>query len=265
MRRTFFTIAVGVLVGFVFSTSLSGQQTTGTSSQASLYLQRSYSQLVGNVSIADVTLTGSVRRIAGSDDESGSATLKAVATGSARADFSLSSGTLSEIDTLGNSGPVGTWSGPDGKSHVVPFHNLLSEPAWFFPTFAISRRLADGYIVTDLGAETHEGQQVEHISVTQNSLSISSANAALFQHLTEVDFFLDSTTLLPTAIAFNIHPDDNALLDIPVEIRFSDYRLVSGSRVPFHVQKFLNNCLFLDVQIQSVAVNSGLSATSFSL
>ena len=233
MRRTFFTIAVGVLVCFVFSTSLSGQQTTGTSSQASLYLQRSYSQLVGNASIADVSLTGSVRRVAGSDDESGSATFKALSSGAARSDLSLSSGTMSEIYTSASSNPAGSWSGPDGTSHAVPFHNLLSEPAWFFPTFAISRRLADGYIVTDLGSETYQGQQVEHISVTQNSLSLSSANAALFQHLAQVDFFLDSTTLLPAAISFNIHPD--------------------------------NNSLFLDVQIQSVVVNSGLSATSFSL
>lgn len=78
-----------------------------------------------------------------------------------------------------------------------------------------------------------------------------------------MDFFLDPATLLPLAISFNTHPDDNALRDIPVEIRFSDYRLVNGVQVPFHIQKFLNGSLSLDVQVQNVVINSGLSANEF--
>ena len=76
---------------------------------------------------------------------------------------------------------------------------------------------------------------------------------------------LDSTTFLPDAITFNIHPDNNALLDIPVEIDFSDYRPVSGTQVPFRIQKFLNNSLFLDFQVQNAAINSGLSASAFAI
>jgi len=44
------------------------------------------------------------------------------------------------------------------------------------------------------------------------------------QRLSQTDLYLDSTTLLPAAMTFNIHPDDNALLDIPIEIHFSEYR-----------------------------------------
>src|SRR6266478_1945404 len=106
MRRTFFTIALGVLVCFVFSTSLSGQQTTGTSSQASLDLQRSYSQLVGNTSIADVALTGSVRRIAGSDDESGSATFKALSKYNYGDTVTATSGTPQHTAPAGSRGNV---------------------------------------------------------------------------------------------------------------------------------------------------------------
>ena len=85
----------------------------------------------------------------------------------------------------------------------------------------------------------------------------------LFQHLSETDIFLDSTTSLPVAIAFNIHPDNNALLDIPAEIQFSDYRTVKGAQIPFHLQKFINNTLTLDLQFQSATTNSGLLATDF--
>jgi len=263
MRHSFFAAVIGVFICCFLSISLPGQQTA--SSPALLYLQRSLSQLEGNTSIADITLAGSVRRVAGSDDESGSATLKALSSGDARSDLSLSSGTLSEIYTSGSSGPAGVWSGPDGKSHTIPFHNLLSESAWFFPAFAVSRRLSSAYVVADVGPETHNGQQVEHISVSQNSSAVSSAGDPTFQHLTQLDFYLDSATFLPAAISFSMHPDNNARLDIPAEIDFSDYRSVSGALIPFHIQKFLNNSLLLDFQVQNAAINSGLSASEFTI
>ena len=50
-----------------------------------------------NTAISNLTRTGSVRPIAGSDDESGTAILKSLPSGSARSDISLSSGTPSEI------------------------------------------------------------------------------------------------------------------------------------------------------------------------
>jgi len=263
MRHSFFAAVIGVFVCCFLSISLSGQQTA--SPPALLYLQQSLSQLVCNTSISDVTLTGTVRRIAGSDDESGSATLKALSTGAARTELSLSSGTLSEIYNSSTSGPAGKWSGPDGTLHTIPFHNLLSESAWFFPAFAISRRLSTSYVVTDLGPETRNGRQVEHISVSQNSPAEYPAGPPSFQHLTQLDFYLDSVTFLPDSIAFNIHADNNALLDIPVEIDFSDYHSVSGAQVPFHIQKFLNNSLLIDFQVENAAINSGLSASAFAI
>ncbi len=59
----------------------------------------------------------------------------------------------------------------------------------------------------------------------------------LLQHLSQVEIYLDSGTLLPVALAFNIHPDNDAGLDIPLEMRFSDYRYVSGAQVAFHIQR----------------------------
>src|SRR5438477_553099 len=121
------------------------------------------------------------------------------------------------------------------RTYVPAFFSLLL----VFPVFAIAHRLSNSsYVATYVGQETHDGQTVQHISVSQTAPFPDPPGAPTFAHLTQVDFFLDSTTLLPAAIAFNIHPDNNALLDLPVEIRFSDYQTVSGARGPFHVQKF---------------------------
>jgi hypothetical protein len=255
-----------ICISFLLSISLAARQTSTSSPQALQLLQRSLSVLSGGQALTDVTLSGTARRIAGSDDESGTVILKGLASGAARTDLSLSSGQRSEVQNLIEAAPVGTWSGPDRISHSLVYHNLMTEPAWFFPAFAISRRVStDGYVATYVGQETHNGQTVEHVSVSRTPSAQMASGASLFQHLTQVDFFLDSNTLLPAAITFNIHPDNNAALDIPVEIRFSEYRTVSSAQVPFHVQKFLNNNLFLDFEVQSVTLNSGLAASDFSL
>jgi hypothetical protein len=240
------------------------QQTASSSTQATQLLQQSLAALQGNTSLTDVTLSGTARRIAGSDDESGTGVLKAIA-GAGRVDLTLSTGQRGEVQNLTATTPAGSWSGPDRVAHPMAFHNLLTEASWFFPAFAIARRLSNsGYVATYIGQETHEGKAIEHITVSQTASFAQAPGAPSFQHLTQVDFFLDSATLLPAAITFNIHPDNDALRDLPVAIRFSDYRATGGSQVAYHIQKFLNNSLTLDFQANSVTSNSGLPASTFS-
>jgi hypothetical protein len=238
---------------------------SSSSAQATTLLRQSAAALVGRVTLTDVTLSGTARRIAGSDDESGTAVLKVLAAGASRVDLSFPSGHRSEILNTSVAPVAGSWSGPDGVSHGIAFHNLFTGSAWFFPAFTVSQGLsASGYVATYVASETHNGQAVQHVSLSQPSLLPTVPGAISSAHLTRVDLFLDSTTLLPAAIAFNIHADNNQLLDIPIEIRFSSYQAVNGVQVPFHVQKYLNNGLILDFQATSVTLNSGLSASAFS-
>ena len=261
--------SLGVFLSALLTLSVPSPASTQTSAtqsspaQAVALLQQSLAALVGNMTLSDITLTGSVRRIAGSDDETGTATLQAVSNCSARLNFTFSSGTSSETSNL-FAAPAGTWTGPDGLSHRAAPHNLLAETAWFSPALSIARRLSgSSFVANYIGPETRNGQAVVHVSVSQPVLpNILPVDPAL-AHLTQVDFFLDSTTLLPARLTFNIHPDDNELFDISVEIHFSDYRAVNGAQVPFHVQRFVNGSLFLDLQFQSVNLNTGLAASTF--
>jgi hypothetical protein len=251
-----------VYLCFVLVLSTSAQQPVASSVQAPALLQSALAALAGANPVTDVTLSGTAHYIAGSDDETGTATLKAIV-GASRIDLNLSSGPRSEVWNNLSGSPVGTWSGPDAVFHPISFHNLLLiDPAWFFPAFPISRGLATRYAATYVGHEIRNVQAVEHLSVVQQIIA-PTQDATLLQHLSQIDFYLDSSTLLPAALTFNIHPDDNQLLDIPIEVGFSDYRSVSGAQVPFHVQKFLNNGLILDLQFQSAILNSGLSASAF--
>jgi hypothetical protein len=254
------------LLSFVLAASLlipTAAPQTAASQQAVQYLQRALAALSGGTPLNDVTLSGTAHRIAGSDSETGTAALKAVV-GASRMDLNLSLGPRSEVVNRSSATPGGTWSGPDRVSHPISYHNLLLiDPAWFFPAFPISRGALAGYIASYVGHETRDGQAVEHLTISQTSAARSPRGAAQIAHLSQMDFFLDSTTFLPVAATFNIHPDDNASLDVPIEVRFSDYHAVNGAQVPFHVQKFLNNGLVLDLQFATAAVNTGLAASQF--
>ena len=244
-------------------TSSAAQQTPVSDAEAIKLLRQALVALNPGTPTTDVTLSGSVRHIAGSNDETGSAVLKAVGDTSSIV-LNLASGVHSEVRSVANGEPSGSWSGSDGVNHPVPFHNVLSEPVWFYPGFGISRGLSpSGYLVTYVGAESNDGQKVHHISVTKIQNELAPGEQAFFQHLSQIDFFLDTTTFLPAAISFNTHPDYNALLDIPVEVRFSDYRSVGGALIPFHVEKFINNVLSLDLQLQSATLNTGVSVRNF--
>lgn len=248
----------------VVASSLSAQPATTSNPQALQLLQSALTALNGQVAVSDITLTGTVQSTAGSDTEAGSATLRATAAGASRVDLTFPSGTRSEIRDLSGPPHSGVWIGVDGVSHKIPFHNLASESAWFFPAFGIARPLLSAaYMATYVGHETRNGSGVEHIVVSQVSVAGTAGEFPTLEHLTQIDLLLDSSTLLPVALTFNVHPDKDAGLDIPITIQFSDYRAISGIQVPFHVQRYLNNSLTLDLQFQMALMNSGIPATEF--
>src|SRR5207249_5360375 len=72
-----------------------------TDPQAAALLARAAAALGGTTALSDITLSGTVRRIAGSDDESGQAVLKARASGQSRLDLNLPSGKHSESRNVG--------------------------------------------------------------------------------------------------------------------------------------------------------------------
>jgi hypothetical protein len=228
-------------------------------------MQQSLATLAPSGVPQDVIISGSVHRIAGSDDETGTGVVKLVTNGSVRFDWSFPSGTAREVHAWSGSGISGSWTGPDGNVHAIPVHNLLSEPSWFFPAFMISGSFSASVVIVDVGPEARADRQVEHYSVSQTPPIPDVPGAVPFQHLTQFELYIDVQTLVPASVRYNIHPDANAGQDIPVEVDFSDYRSISGGQVPFHFQKYINNTLVLDFQVQSISLNSGISASEFIL
>ncbi|MGH9438700.1 MAG: hypothetical protein ACRD22_12610, partial [Terriglobia bacterium] len=238
--------------------------------------------------------TGTARRIAGSDDETGTATLEATSAGDSRVELSFGSGNRVEIrnhsalplpgalppnapSSLAQTPqPIGEWIGPDGAPHAMAGQNIMADAAWFFPALTLENLVnSQTYLLSYIGQVTHDGVAVLCVTATRplSPQATSSTNtpllevspAQLISHMSQMDIYIDPHSLLPVALDFNQHPDNNALQDIPVEVRFSGYQSVNGVAVPMHVQKYLNNSLLLDLQFTNATPNSGLSSSAFAI
>lgn len=226
---------------------------------------RSLAALTGASQIADVTLTGTAMRIIGSDTGSGTVTLKALGTSSSRMDLNLADGNFSEIRTSPNGAPQGQWLARGGVYNPIATHNCFTDAVWFFPALTVlSQESNPNLSITYLGQGTKNGVSVQHLQFALNSAAQVPGFGDPLLALSPTDVYLDSSSLLPVAFAFYTHPDNNSLLNIPVEVDFSNYQSVNGIQVPYHIQKYLNGSLLLDMTIQTAALNSGLTVSAFS-
>lgn len=66
---------------------------------------------------------------------------------------------------------------------------------------------------------------------------------------------LDPVSLLPAVMTFSVHPDNGAPSSIAIEIHYSDYHSVSGVQIPFHIQRYVNGSLQLDILVNSAQIN----------
>jgi len=234
--------------------------------QAVTLANQALNALTGGLAITDATVQGSSNFIAGSDQESGSATLEARAGYESRTVLALSGGQRTEVRNGSGAPPQAKSSGADAVWHPAPLHNCWVDPTWFFPALTIQSALNDSQIAfTYIGQDTKVGAAVQHIQISRLVPAQSATATSLIQRLSRVDIYLDATTYLPVALDFNTHPDKTATYDIPVEIQFSGWRPVNGVQAPSRIQKFLQGSLLLDLNSVTVSINTGLPQSDFAI
>ena len=233
----------------------------GSDPQAISFAEQSIAALSGKEAIQDVTLTGSVTWNAG-ENETGTIVLRALGSTESRIDLALSGGTRSEIRDASAGYAQGKWINPNGTSGMFASHNTMTDAVWFFPIFS-SLVAQSNVVLSYVGLENRNGELVQHL----RSCIYQSSNdpSPLVQQLTTTDFYLDAGSSLPVAVTFNQHPDNNAQLNIPVEIEFSNYQSISGALIPTHIQKSANGTTMLDIAVTGAVFNSGLTLSEFSV
>lgn len=230
---------------------------------------RSLAALTGGQSITSVVLTGSAHWIAGSDDRSGPARIEVQAGAerpSVRMELDLDGGTRIETAAASPDGePLGQWSDAAQRiSGKLTLDDLWNEPAWIFPALSrLARAGAAGVTATLVGGEVRDGQSVEHLHLTWAPAGQKPGITAAIRELGANDLYLDSATLLPAALDYSLHSEGKP--DIAVEIRYSDYRAIAGIEVPFHIQRYLQNGLNLDLVLTDAAINAPIAPTDFAI
>lgn len=220
-----------------------------------------------SVALNDITLSAQVIRTVGSRSESGAAILEATSSGQTSLTYSLGHQQRTEIVNP-SSDPRGVWTDADGAWHSMATHNTWTPTAWFAPALVLKAALDDPQLVLEnLGPMKLNDAAVVHLrsSRTLPSTSGGPATLAMIRRLSAVDIYLDATSNLPVELDFDLHPNSNAGVDIPVAVRFSDWRQSAGAMLPFHIQKFLNGSLLDDISVSSIDLNRGLSPSSFTV
>ncbi len=258
--KALIVIALGIVLAVqaaAQTTATSPQPSVTRDPQALSLLGQSLAAMVKGLPIQDVRLQAQVTRTAGSTTDTGAATLEASGYDKSNTNLGFTSGPDSDI----RNGNAGVWSGVDAKSHPVPMHNTWTAAAWFAPALVIQSWVQDpSFCLAYAGQERRDGAQVHHVrawrTVTADPRIAS---------LSAMDLYLDPQTLLPVALGFNTHPDDDLGIDLPVQVTFANYQTFSGLAAPARIQQFLQGSLLLDLSVNATSANNGLGAGDFQL
>jgi hypothetical protein len=111
---------------------------------------------------------------------------------------------------------------------------------------------------------------VQHLRVSRAIGHAARRTAARIAELSTIDLYLDAKSLLPLATVSTTTPHSSSPVFNPTiarrisnEIRFSDYRVVEGVQVPFHIQKLVEGTPVLDLTVSEVKLNAGIPSSEF--
>jgi hypothetical protein len=217
--------------------------------------------MIGSTTISDVTLTGTVTW---NGTDTGNATLRALGTGESRMDLALSNGTRTEIRDAQTGALLGQWINPNNALGQFAPQNCWTDAVWFFPVLG-SLAAGQSVVLTYVGQESRNGETVQHIQSYVYDPNWPSGLTPTDQQLSTMDFYLDATTLLPAAVTFNAHPDNDATTNLLVEVDFSTYQTMSGVVVPTHIQRYQQANLMVDVTVSGASFNTGIPLSVFAV
>jgi hypothetical protein len=242
--------------------AIAAPQTAARDPQALALIASSLKALTGGVAVNDVILQATASYVAGSDEETGTATLTASGNQQSLVQLNLSAGPRQEI----RNGPAGAWSGPDGAAHPMATNNCWTDASWFFPALTLEAISADSTVaVTYLGPDSSKGATLIHVQVGRLQSADTAAVSAEILRLSTMDIYFDPQSFLPLVVDFNVHPDNDGNTNIPVEILFGNFQSTSGVLAPLRIKRLVQGSLMLNLTVTSVLLNSGVADTKFAL
>ena len=228
------------------------------------------SRLTGGQLLSDITLNGNINYTAGSEDDSGTFTLQATGPDASAVVLNLSQGRLQWVHGLNNFVRQAYFVEPDGKSRNHTVKSAWADAAWFYPGLGLLSELSghnavfEGQLIAnDLGQISHDGQTVIHLQLQLelNPAQAPKAAIGLVAKRTREDLYLDPASLLP--VFLNYHEPSAHGQPIRIEVHYGNYQSLHGLEIPFHIQRWVNGSLVMDMHVTQAQWNTGISNTSF--
>ncbi len=217
------------------------------------WAQAAMQALTGGNPVTSVTESGTVTVTIGQDQEQGTVSLQSTGIMTNQIAMSTNSGNRSEVRLWSGYTPSGQWTGLDGQPHQMAQHNCWTDALWFFPALSLLSDYSDPNLVfVDLGQVQYSGGSTEHIQVYRSPTSLPAGIQQEIQALSTVDYYLNSQTALPVAMAFSIHGNQDVNASVPVSVVFSQYQSVNGVQAPLQVTRLLSGSSQLQISITSV-------------
>lgn len=207
------------------------------------------------VPVHRVDLRGMGTWHAGSEVEQGGITLSATSAGVSSLDFSPGDGSHKLTATAIGPGRECTWS-KDGTSHQEGYLNCLKPLVWFLPGITLQPDTMPSSIgIDNMGTVQLNGHSFHALKaqVVKSGLSASLLKEATKRSTMTLD--LNPRTSLPAQLHYSVHPNNGAPTNIRIEIRYSDYHKVDNAEIPYHIQRFVNGSLQLDIEISSASLS----------
>jgi hypothetical protein len=242
-----------MLCAHILSPRARGQAAQGENASAIIAeLSQAFSK---GKAIHNVQMSGTATWHAGSLEDSGTVDLTASTSGSSQMKLLLTaSGGRIESQTGAGGSANCQWAGKDGKAHIASLNNCWKSNLWFLPAISLQPSLLPselGIIDLGTGAVGSSGDEYRHIQSQLVLRDIPLALTADIMQQSTADLGLDPATFLPAVLTYSVRPDDGALSSIAIEIRYSNYRTVNGVQIPFLIQRYVNNCLQLEILVNS--------------
>lgn len=247
----------------ILASAAVAQSQPASDPQALAFAAHAIAAITGGTSISDVTLTGTATWNA-SSSQTGTATLRALGTSESRIDLVLTSGTRTEIRDAQTGPQVGQWINPDNSSGQFAAQNCWTDAVWFFPALG-SLAVGPNVVLSYIGQETRNSETVQHIQSYIYDPNWPAGVTPTDKQMSTMDFYLDATTFLPSAVRYNGHPDNSTSTNLPVEVDFSNYQNVGGFSVAMIIQKYSQGSLLMDVTVSSATFNTGLPLSLFAI
>ena len=208
--------------------------------------------------VSSVEMTGTALVYEGGPPDEGGIALTADAKGQTELKLNLRKGG-ERMESQDSASQMMTcmWKKSDGVEHKARGIHCQTPLVWFLPMMTMQTPNTNQELtVSDLGINS--GDKPRHGMAVQFSSprpDASNAQTTNVRPARAAKLDLDSNSLLPGSYRYSL-PAANSTAVIEFEIRFSDYRKIGDTHVPFLIQRYVNGALQLEAHISEAHITN---------